>query len=185
MSTRDGINAVLKIVGLTGLAGVTIVAPNAPQALAKLLNKAPAKKDNYLRILNELKRQGLIHIAQEDEAFHYSLTVAGSKRLQQIIIDEITIPRPRKWDKKWRVVAFDVPVKHSGQRIAFTRHLRVLGLYVFQKSVWIHPFACFKEIEELASHYNILRYCVFLEVEKTDNILARRLSRHFESILKI
>ncbi len=183
MSTKDGIKIALKLIGLAGLTGMVIVAPNAIQGLNLLIKKSPAKKANPERILAELKRQGLVHITIEEDEIHYTLTPAGASRLQKIMIDEISIPRPKKWDKKWRMVSFDIPVRYSKQRAHFTEQLQNLGLAMVHKSLWAYPFPCFTELEQLAGYYNVLRFCKFLEISQTDSLTARQLLRRFDSFI--
>ncbi len=180
MNTKEGINTTLKLIGLTGLSGVVISAPNATQGLKQLLKKS--KGINHQRVLAELKRQGLVHITQDEDRMHYTVTPAGAHRLQLMILDEIIIEVPKKWDKRWRVVSFDVPITHSKQRMAFTQKLRGYNFIMLQKSVWVHPAPCFDQIEQLASHYNIMRYCTLLEVTRLDELTTRKLLRHFKTL---
>jgi DNA-binding transcriptional regulator PaaX len=182
MSTRDEINTVLKIIGLVGLAGVVIVAPNATQGLQLLIKKSKKKVDNYQRVLAELKRQGLVHITQDEDRVRYTVTPAGVHRLQQLMLDEIKIEMPKKWDKKWRIVSFDVPVTHSKQRIAFTQRLRGYNFIMLQRSIWVHPAPCFEQIEQLAAHYNVMRYCTLLEVDRMDELTTRKLLRAYRPL---
>ena len=183
MNTKSAVNASLKVIGLAGLAGVTIVAPNALQGLNLLLKKSPARSGDQQRILNELRRQGLVHIGQDDDYISYALTPAGAHRLQQVVIDEIDIPHPNKWDHRWRLITFDVPVGQSKARKHFTDHLHNLNFMMLQRSMWVYPYPCFIQLEQVAGHYNVLRYCSFMEVEKLDERSTRQLVRHFQSIL--
>jgi DNA-binding transcriptional regulator PaaX len=182
MTTREGINIALRIIGLAGLSGVVVAAPNATQGLEVLLKKSRKKEINPQRVLAELKRQGLVHITQDEDRLHYTVTPAGAHRLQQLMLDEIIIEIPKKWDKRWRVVSFDVPVAHSKQRMAFTQKLRGFNFVMLQKSVWVHPAPCFEQIEQLASHYNIMRYCTLLEVSKLDELTTRKLLRIYNTL---
>jgi DNA-binding transcriptional regulator PaaX len=182
MSTKEDINTVLRIMGYAGLSGVVIVAPNATHGLELLIKKSKKKAVNHKRVLAELKRQGLVHITQDADRLRYTVTPAGAYRLQQLMLDEIIIEIPKKWDKRWRVVSFDVPVAYSKQRMAFTQRLRGFNFIMLQKSVWVHPGPCFSQIEQLASHYNILRYCTLLEVSRVDELTTRKLLRHYNSL---
>ena len=167
MQTKKAIVLTLKLLGVAGLAGVTIVAPNAMQALDIFLRKSSKSKiPNHKKLLNELRRQGLVHISQFDDEVSFTLTPAGIHRLQQSIVNELEIPRPKQWDKKWRVVTYDIPVRQSRQRQNFTSHLQNLGFFMLQRSLWIHPFPCFEQVEQLAGHYNVLRYCSLFEISK-------------------
>ena len=184
MATKDSINSALRVLGVTGLAGTTIVAPNALKGLELLLRKSPAKTSDYVRLLKELKRQGLVHISRRGDELHYSLTPAGAYRLQEIAIDEIEIPRPSRWDKRWRLIAFDIPVKQSRQRSLFVGRLQNLGFTMLQRSLWVYPFPCFDQVERLAGHYNVLRHCNLIEVSQVDKLAARKLLRHFDNLLR-
>lgn len=183
MDNRDAIKVTLKILGLSGLSGLAVAAPNAVHGLDLILKRNKQKGLPAGKIMRQLKQQGLVHLIKEEAGWHYSLTPAGSYRLQQIIIDELEIPRPAKWDGRWRLVIFDVPVKQSAQRTRFVNQLQRLGFVMLQKSTWVHPFPCFEQVEQLAGHYNVLRYCGFLEVSWLDNLTARRLYRTFSSML--
>jgi DNA-binding transcriptional regulator PaaX len=183
MTTRESINSALKIIGASGFGGITIAAPNSVQALSLLLKKTKAKESNTDLVMKELKRQGLVHIAQHGQELRFTITPGGAHRLQRVIIDELTIPKPQRWDRKWRVVAFDVPVRQSKQRAQFTRQLQSLGFKMVHKSMWTHPFPCLEIIEQLAGHYNLARYCTMFEVDRLDDLSAQKLVRHFDKLL--
>lgn len=180
MDNRGKINHALKIIGLAGLAGVTLVAPNAARGLSLLLKTPQDKYDGYARLLTELKRRGLVQVVNDDGAYTYTLTPAGIQRLQQLLIDELAIPKPKKWDSKWRLIAFDVPSASSAKRAQFTQQLKDRGFYMLQKSLWVYPFPCFSQVEQIAAHYNVLRYCTFMEVDRIDELSLRRLLRYFQ-----
>lgn len=180
MTTRDGINGSLKIIGLKGLDGLSVKAPNALRGLGILLKSSPARTADPSRILAELKRQGLVDISANAGNIKYTLTPAGAHRLQKISIDELKITTPKKWDKKWRVVTFDVPVSQSSQRVAFVERLQAFDFMMLQKSVWVHPAPCFAQVEQAAAYYNVLRWCTLMEVSRLDDLSARKLLRHFD-----
>lgn len=168
---------------MAGFSGLSVSAPNASRGLAPLLRKSPAQEANINRLLYDLKRQTLIDVTIQAGQIRYALTPAGAYRLQELALDEVGIARPKKWDKKWRLVAFDVPVKQSRQRQKFVAKLQALNFFMLQRSLWIHPFPCFSEVEEIASHYNVLRHCSLMEINQTDKASARKLGNHFRHLL--
>lgn len=180
---KKTINVALQVLGVAGLTGIIIVAPNALQGLAPLLKKTNIKEADYPRLLKELKRQGLIYITQNDGQVHYTMTPAGAYRLQEVIIDEMDIPKPSKWDKHWRLVSFDIPVTQSRSRQKFVDRLQELNFIMIQKSLWVHPFPCFEQIEHLAGHYNVMRHCTLMEVSKLDDLATKKLLRHYSDLL--
>lgn len=185
MRTKKAIDVALAVLGAAGLAGVTIVAPNALQGLGPLLKRTSIKDSDHVRLLKELKRQGLVHITQSGGEVHYTLTPAGAYRLQEIIIEELAISRPNKWDKHWRMVAFDIPVTRSRSRQKFVEKLQALNFAMLQKSLWVYPFPCFDQVELLAGHYNVLRHCTLMEIGQLDELATRRLLRRYANLLNL
>ena len=68
---------------------------------------------------------------------------------------DLKIERPKKWDGKIRIVAFDIPNAQRTKRNAFRRKLKELGFYSSQKSVWLHPFECKNEIKILQDFFGL------------------------------
>lgn len=184
VNTKQGINKSLRVIGLAGFAGVAVIAPNALQALNLLLKKTGIDRSKQQRILAELKRQGLVHIRSSGGTVQFTITPAGAHRLQQANIDDIAIDMPKKWDRRWRLVTFDIPLNQSAQRQAFTSKLRGVGFMMLQKSLWVHPAPCFEQVEVIAGHYNVLRYCTLMEISSIDELSAKKLHSYFSSQLK-
>ena len=177
MTVRDGVNTALRNIGLAGFSGVAVVAPNAIRGLELLLKKTNVV--NQRRILAELKRQGLVDIVKNQSGMHYTITPAGAHRLQKLEIDELFIIMPKKWDKKWRLVTFNIPKDFNYPRMLFVEQLKRLGFYMLQKNMWAHPAPCFEQIEHLAGYYNLMRYCTLIEVAKLDQLSTQKLYRKF------
>jgi len=94
----------------------------------------------------------------------YELTSKGKKKLQNIFIDEVIMKVPKKWDGKWRLVMYDLPVRFKKVRNAFRWKLKDLGFFQFQKSAWIYPYPCKEEILFVADFYGVRKYIEILEV---------------------
>ena len=84
-------------------------------------------------------------------------------------LDTMKLDRPKKWDKKWRVVIFDVPNKYGRTRDIFRKRLDQLGLRKIQKSVYVSPYPCFKEVEFLRELYGIPVTVQYLLVEQIED----------------
>lgn len=66
-----------------------------------------------------------------------------------------------RWDKKWRVVFFDIPEKRRAERNVLRDKLKELEFREIQKSVFIHPYPCFDEIDFVVEYFqlrNLVRY---------------------------
>src|SRR3989344_6111044 len=70
-------------------------------------------------------------------------------------VDSLEIKKPKRWDKKWRLVIFDIAQLKKIYREAFRGKLKELGFRPLQKSVWIHPFDCQPEIELLKIFFGL------------------------------
>lgn len=111
-----------------------------------------------------------------------TLTLVLSKEGKQLALtynlDNIAIKTPAEWDKKWRIVMFDVPERVRRVRDALRIHFKTMGFYEFQKSVFVHPYPCAKEIEYIMEFYQARKFVRFIVATDIDNALE--LKRHFK-----
>ncbi len=61
----------------------------------------------------------------------------------------------RTWDKKWRVIIFDVYEKDKKQRERLRAIIKNWGFGMLQESVWISPFPLEEQIREYFSQWRI------------------------------
>lgn len=93
----------------------------------------------------------------------------GKKRALTYKASSMKIPRASLWDKKWRIVIFDIPEDEREARDAIREHLEHMGFFVLQRSVFVHPFDCKDEIDFLIELHDIRKYVRFLVAESIDN----------------
>ena len=127
------------------------------------------------QILYGFRRYKFVRHTRENNA--YELTSKGEKKLQHIFIDEVIIKAPKKWDGKWRLVIYDLPVRFKKARNAFRWKLKDLGFFQFQKSAWIYPYPCEGEMLFVADFFGVRKYIEILEIDKLLN--DRKLKAHF------
>ncbi|MDO8529421.1 MAG: hypothetical protein Q7S18_02025, partial [bacterium] len=84
-----------------------------------------------------------------------SLTEEGKKKAGKYQIDNLEIKKPKKWDKKWRILIFDIKNRDKLKREALRGKIKELGLYQLQKSVWVCPYEFVKEMNILRSFFNL------------------------------
>lgn len=138
------------VVTLSGFAG-----PNAP----KLISQFAKYEIKYLRFaLRRLHRLKMIELREDHERqLIAKLTAKGEVVLKREEIEKLKIAKPVKWDGLWRIVAFDIPTEKKISRDYFRNHLYSLGFYQIQKSVFVYPYPCEREIQELCEFYEIER----------------------------
>lgn len=90
------------------------------------------------------------------------LTPEGRRRAQLFQKRDIEIARPSQWDGRWRIVLFDIPEEKKSLRDIFRRHLQKIGFRELQKSVFIFPFECEREIDSLVRLYEAEEYFRFI-----------------------
>jgi phenylacetic acid degradation operon negative regulatory protein len=102
----------------------------------------------------------------------------GARRAMIENISELKIKRPKKWDGYFWIVLFDIPEKRKRIRDALRFHLKKMDFYELQKSVFILPFPCVKEIKFIAEYYNIREHIRIIEARSIDH--EKEIIHHFK-----
>lgn len=157
------------------LAGAVYVAASSPYFTLNLMRnifkqKFPKKKRKFTNAFNYLKKNGLIEVKKEGYDVRIALTKEGEKRAGKYQINDLEIEKPKKWDKKWRIVIFDIPLSSRMVRDAFRRKLKEFGFYAIQQSIWVYPYLCQEEIDLLRQFFGLnKRQIQVLEVIKLED----------------
>jgi len=167
--------------------GMIMVAATSPYFLMNVAKvylksrKLRSKKEHARKIakaFDSLRRNDLVILKEENGEFVVQLTEKGKKRIAKIQFENMEIKKPKIWDKKWRVVIFDIPdKKKKGAREALREKLKHLNFYPLQKSVWVHCYPCEEEIQFLAELFHITPYVNIIIGEKIHNNI--KLKAHF------
>ncbi len=102
------------------------------------------------------------------------LTHAGKQRVLTYNIEELKIQKPNRWDKKWRIVIFDIPEGCKKTRDILRIRLKQIGMIELQKSVFIHPYPCDNEVNFLIEFYEVRNNVRLILAEALDNELHLR-----------
>jgi len=141
------------------MAGVIYIAASSPYFVLKVMRNFKKlrnyKKGTVYNAFWRLKKAGCIKIEKKGGQIYMRLTKKGKRMAGWLQVDDLKIKRPKKWDRKWRVVIFDISQLKKLYRELFRGKLKELGFYPLQKSVWIHPFDCRDEIELLREFFGL------------------------------
>lgn len=156
------------------IGGVIIFAAQSPYFWLKLYKKLFSGKNfskkKTVDTFSYLKRRGLVDIQKKNNQIYISLTKRGEKEAGSFQINKIKIEPQKKWDKKWRMIIFDIPETARIKREAFRGKLKELGFCQLQKSVWIYPYPCEKQIEILRGFFGLtkeqLRFFIVEKIEE-------------------
>lgn len=164
---RSRRNEITKII-LKGLffGGAIVIASTSsaffPKILPKLIKYAryrkkrnEIEKKKFYNAFNRLRKQRLIEMKYQGKQLYIRLTKEGRKNCGRFQIDDLKIKKPFRWDKKWRILIFDISEKNKVKREALRGKLKDLGLYQLQKSVWVCPYDFFKEMDLLRKFFGL------------------------------
>lgn len=151
---------------------------NAVQVF-KAFNKSKKYSNKQISAaIYNMKRQKLIeYVCDKNGKTIVKITTKGKTRLKAFSIELIEIKKPKKWDGKWRLVMFDIPMRFTKGREALRYHLKGLNFFQFQKSAWIYPYPCEDEIIFIADFFGVGK---FVEILTVDSISRdEKVKRHF------
>lgn len=141
----------------------------------KRQNRYQAKKT-----IDNLTKRGWLNFKKVgEEKYQILLTTDGELKSYSYKIPHLKIPIPKKWDKKWRMIIFDIPEKFKVARNILRNRLKLLGFKQIQKSVWVHPYPCWSELKELVSLYNLNSFVRLVEVSDFDEDTQKELKNYF------
>ena len=122
-------------------------------------------KTNLKEKIHYLKKMGMIESFVENKETYYELTPKATSHIERIKYDDIKITRTRRWDKKWRIVIFDVPEDKKTGRDLFRRKIMSIGFRQIQKSVYVYPFECTEQMLKVSSFLNLSRFVTIVIAE--------------------
>ena len=156
--------------------GLALSLVRSPRGYFKILNSIHAEwkeidRRTLIRSIKILYQSNLIKQKDnKDGTTTFVLSKEGREVALTYNLEEIVIPKT-KWDKKWRIVMFDIPEKLKKVRDTLRYQLKKLGFIELQRSVFVIPFECQNELEYIIEFYNIKRFVRFIEAYSIDNEL--------------
>ncbi len=164
-----------------GVALAFTYSPNRAHRILKAISSEWKSIDrhNLQRSISGLYESKLVDYREgKNGMIRVVLTREGKQIALQYKLDELSIQKPKRWDKKWRIILFDIPENYRSLRDTLRSKLKELGLLEFQKSVFVHPYECRDEIDFIIELYDARRFVRFIEAEWIDNGLHLRKKFH-------
>jgi len=116
------------------------------------------------KILNTLANLERGNYIKKTVDNNYKLTKKGIKRINFSKLFKLSLDKNKK-DGLWRVVIFDIPEKQRVKRDLLRQKLKDFDFKMIQKSVFVSPYICEKEIKEL---------CKILDLKSGVSILTAK-----------
>lgn len=111
------------------------------------------KKANYYSTVSKMLSTNLIEKVVVNGEAKLRISSNGQKKLSRDF--PFLNFQNQKWDQKWRIVTFDIPVKKTNERNRLRRKLKELGFGMLQQSIWISPHGFEDDIREFLVENNL------------------------------
>jgi DNA-binding transcriptional regulator PaaX len=133
-----------------------------PSKYAKMYGYSSLNSERYHNSLHNLNRNGFVRRGNNGI---YRLTKDGERKAFFAYLDAKSSKYKAKkqtWDKKWRIIFFDIPEEKRHLRDYLRTILRAIGFKEFQKSIWIYPYKIPLFLKDLLFEERIKQYTRFV-----------------------
>ena len=165
---------VLASAAVVGGISVALVAPGVIGAMGKLgLIPSARQLEIIKRSRSRLVARGLL-------VYHGNmlrLTTKGEQVLRRLELHDFRLRKPKRCDRKWRVLIFDIPERRKSLRFKLRYTLKAIGFVRLQDSVWVYPYDCEDLITLLKADFKIGKDLLYLIVDSIENDI--HLKSHF------
>ena len=157
---------ILETVADVGMLSVALLVPNVARAMYKLGLAPKRRQSEYVSSsASKLVKRGLLVY----DGRRYCLTSRGEDLLCHWQFADFKFEKPKKWDKKWRVIIFDIPEKKRKVRDQIRIMFKSAGFYLLQDSVWVYPYDCEDVLTLLKSNLGVGKNVLYLIVDELEN----------------
>lgn len=162
--------AVLATVGIAGILAVTMVAPNIFQVLPRIMGDKYKLGYRARTAAGRLAQKGLVRFVTRNGLRYVEITEKGRHTLA---LGEIKATHQKKsrraWDRRYRLVMFDVPQYRRNTRDRLRRFVREYGFLRLQDSVWVYPYDCEELMTLIKADLRIGKDVLYAVVESIEN----------------
>ena len=146
------------------------------QDLLKTINNYQVKKAKVLRVLKKLEKNEVLDIQEKDGKVTVYLKNENHPKIVEYSIKILLDfkKKNKQWNGKWFLVFFDVPETQRNKRDYLRRYLIKLGFYQYQKSVYLFPYECEKEVELIKRVVEGAKYMKYIIAEKIEDELKAK-----------
>ena len=154
-------------VGVAGMLNPTMLVRGVLKELKIPEEKRRRAESSIYAARGRLIRRGLIKF----DSGYWRITDIGKKILGDITKNPDSIKIPKRWDKKWRILIFDIREEKRNLRDKVRKTLTAVGFKRLQDSVWVYPYDCEDFVALLKADFKIgkdLLYIIADTVECDD-----------------
>ncbi len=119
--------------------------------------------------LGRMIKKGLVRTETLHGRSFVRLTPRGERTADLMGLGKIQPKKPKRWDKKWRLLIFDISEKRRPVRAKLRATLVTLGFVRLQDSVWVYPYDCEDFIVLLKADLKIGKDVLYVIADKIEN----------------
>lgn len=166
LKSSDLQKAILQTVATAGVLSVGLVAPNVLKSMHQLGLITRPRQAEYTRTsARKLVDKGLLVF----DGKRYKLTKDGENVLRFWELSDFKFKNPRKWDRKWRVIIFDIPENKKSKRDQIRNLFLKAGLRRLQDSVWVYPYDCEDVLTLFKTELGVGKNLLYLIADEIEN----------------
>lgn len=166
-----GIILFLGLLSLPLLLGVAATVPNLFGAMGRY-NRSGRYHNQYKsfrRLVHYAQKKNYIKVHKVKNEEVVELQKEGRKLMYYYLLQNLRVVPVKKWDKKWRLVIFDISNDKNTLRDFLRRKLKDLRFKQIQKSVFLSPWPCKRGIDFLKQALRLRVQIVYMEVNYIEN----------------
>jgi len=162
--------AILATLLAVGVLAVVSIAPNVFQVFGRFgLKRNKNSKYTVRTAIDRLKQKGLIQFVSKSGTKVARLTLLGEQVLREADAKNYELKKPRRWDKKWRIIIFDIRERRRRTRDRLRDTLEQIGFVRLQNSVWVYPYDCEDLIQLLKADFKIGKDVLYIIADSIEN----------------
>jgi CRISPR-associated endonuclease Cas2 len=144
--------------------------------LLKSIKNYQDKKNKVMRVLQNLEKKEIIDLQEQNGKVIVCLKNKNHPKIIEYSIKSLLEfkKKNKKWDGKWFFVFFDVPEAQKNKRNYLRKFLIKLGFFPYQKSVYLFPYECKKEINLIKKIVEGAKYMKYIVAEQMEDELSAK-----------
>jgi len=128
--------------------------------------KTARQKAEYSNTIKRMIKKGIMKFVNKKGEVAIVLTSKGKNISEEYFLQNYKqIKKPLSWDKKWRLVMFDIPEDKRKLRNLIRFHLKKIGFIQMQGSVWIYPYPCEEIVTIIKTNFGLGDEVVYVTTE--------------------
>lgn len=168
---------ILEIIGMTLILGGNPLRPIIPMAFKEIIKTLKEVKQINIeekkikKSLEKLEKKEIINLEEKNGKLFVRIKDKNNRTIIKYSTKALLDlkRKTKRWNKKWFLVFFDVPESQRNKRNYLRKFLVDIGFYQYQKSIYIFPYECEKEIILIKKIVEGAKYIRYIIAEQIDD----------------